>query len=101
MNLQQQFYQLIKMHHGTNRWVYLQYVLLLAGMFLFGLASEATLGELWTYLALLPIFVIQLVWPTIFGWRVLFAGWFMFFFLFDVFGGAPPGVFPIFWGLGL
>ncbi len=70
-------------------------------MFLFGLASEATLGELWTYLALLPIFVIQLVWPTIFGWRVLFAGWFMFFFLFDVFGGAPPGVFPIFWGLGL
>ena len=81
----------LRIHHGPKRWIYLPYALLLAGAFLFGLGSEAYISQLWTYLALLPVFLIQLVWPTFVGWRVAFGGWFALFFVYDVCTGVPLG----------
>jgi hypothetical protein len=91
-----------KTHHGPKRWIYLAYALLLAGTFLFGLgAAEAYPSDLWPYLALLAIFTIQLIWPTITGWVAGVGGWFVFFFVVPVCQGVPIGLFGFLWSVGL
>lgn len=101
MNLQW-FRLAIRIHHGPKRWIYLLYTLLLAGTFLFGLGSaEAYPSDLWPYLALLAIFMIQLIWPTIVGWCAAFGSWFALFFLYDVWTGVSLGVFGFLWAVGL
>jgi hypothetical protein len=42
-----------------------------------GLASEEPRWRLWPYFVPLPVFVIQLAWPTVIGWRATVAGWFL------------------------
>ena len=91
----------IRIHRGPKRWVYLAYALLMAGTFLFGLGSEAYPSDLWPYLVLLAVFVIQLIWPTITGWGAGIGGWFVFFFLIPVCQGVSNGVFGFLWSVGL
>ena len=101
MNLQC-FHLAIRIHHGPKRWIYLPYALLLACTFLFGLGSaEAYPSDLWPYLALLAIFMVQLIWPTILGWGAAFGGWFAFFFVHDVCTGVSLGPFGFLWTVGL
>jgi hypothetical protein len=91
----------IRIHHGPKRWIYLPYALLLAGTLLFGLGSEAYVSELLAYVVLLPIFVIQLIWHTIIGWRAAFGGWFAFFFVYDIWTGVSLGALGFLWAIGL
>ena len=66
-----------RIHREPARWIYFPYVLILALFAMGGLASGESSSGLWPYLVPLPIFVIQLVRPTVFGWWVAFASWFI------------------------
>ena len=101
MSLKQRFFLAIRIQHGPKRWVYLPYILLMAGTFLFGLGSEIDPSGLWPYLVLLSVFTIQLIWPTMMGWAAAVGGLFIFFFLFPVFSGVPLGFFGFLWAVGL
>jgi hypothetical protein len=48
---------------------------------LYGLADESPTSELKPYLVLLPLFVIQLAWPTVAGWAAIVSAWFVLIFL--------------------
>lgn len=63
------------MHHGPRRWVYLPYALILTCVLLLGAVDDLSPTDLWPYLVLISLFIIQLVLPTLAGWVVTLVGW--------------------------
>jgi hypothetical protein len=69
---------IFRVHHGPRRWVFLPHVILFASGLLLGLAEGVELALLLVYIALVPIFLIQIALPTFAGWIVAFSGWLVF-----------------------
>jgi hypothetical protein len=67
--------RMFQVHHGPRQWIYLPYALILSGVFPLGAIDDYTPADLWPYLLLISIFVIQLVLPTFAGWAAAFIGW--------------------------
>jgi hypothetical protein len=71
---------------SRTRWINLAFVVALCLLLLTGYLSEDTLSELWPYVALLPFFIVQFLWPTTVGWLLSIGAWLVFAFgvcLFD------------------
>jgi hypothetical protein len=71
---------------SRTRWINLAFVVALCLLLLTGYLSEETLSTLWPYVALLPFFIVQFLWPTTVGWLLSIGAWLVFTFgvcLFD------------------
>jgi hypothetical protein len=69
------FRGLTQVHRDRRRWVNLPFVLLLASSIFWGVVGGEPLGELLPFFILLPLFLIQLLWPTIAGWAATIVTW--------------------------
>ena len=65
---------LFKLRPGPARWVNIPFALILILFTLMG-ASYGGISAIWLYLILLPVFIVQAAWPTLFGWSLTVAGW--------------------------
>jgi hypothetical protein len=69
---------MFRVHHGPKRWVNLPYALAVACCIPLALADDVVPVQ---YLVLLPLFVIQLAWPTVAGWAATIGAWFVLMFV--------------------
>jgi len=83
---------MFRVQSGERRWVNLPYALAMALVLLIGLVSEETPGALLPYLVLLPLFIIQLLWPTLAGWAAIMVAWFVLFFLWMLYARLYVGI---------
>lgn len=65
---------LFTLRRGPARWVNIPFVLILILFTLMG-ASYGGVSAVWPHLILLPIFIAQTAWPTLFGWSLTVVGW--------------------------
>ncbi len=66
---------MFRVHHGPKRWVNLPYALLMALFMLWAQVDDTDFLGLLPYLVLLPLFTIQLLWPTVAGWAAIVGCW--------------------------
>lgn len=70
---------MIRIHHGPKRWVNLPYAVVVGALLLLGEGTDETASV--ACLVLLPLFAIQLIWPTVAGWAAIVGSWFVLVFL--------------------
>ena len=78
MNLRSSFSSIFRVHHGPRRWVNLPYAIVVGAILLLSVGDDSPSVA---YLVLLPLFLIQLAWPTVAGWAAIVGAWFVLIFL--------------------
>jgi len=79
MRFRYSFSSMIRVHHGPKRWVNLPYAVVVGALLLLGEGTDETASV--ACMVLLPLFAIQLIWPTVAGWAAIVGSWFVLVFL--------------------